>query len=115
VIPVDELQAPLHNAYLTIAIELGVGGLTCLVLLVVLAWRRLRQVQAHFRASNQAALLALANAAEVAWVGLAVSIAFYPHLATFRYFWILLAAVGGLSRVAADQQERARRGMVARG
>jgi O-antigen ligase len=106
-VPIDDLQAPLHNAYLTMAIEVGVFGLAALLLLVLFAWRRLRRAQAEFRASQQAPLLALAQAAEVAWVALAFNMAFYPHLATFRYFWVLLAVIGGLSRVAADGRARA--------
>jgi hypothetical protein len=98
---------PIHNAYLAMAIELGVGGLLLLVLLIGLAWRRLRQLQRVFRASGQGALLDLTHAAEVAWIGLAINIAMYPQLDRYRYFWLLLAFIGCLSRIAADAAERA--------
>jgi O-antigen ligase len=108
--PVEELAAPLHNAYLTIAIEEGIGGLVLLILVVLVAWRRLRQLQVDFQASGQSTLYAVAQAAEAAWVPLSLNIFFYPSLANFRYFWVLLALIGALSHVAADQSRKLKAG-----
>lgn len=113
-VPLDELQIPIHNGYLVNGIELGFLGLVLLVVLVIVTWRRLRQVQRHLAATNQAALLSLAHAAEAAWIGMACNIAFYPDLATFRYYWVLLAVAGGLSRIVTDQRTAGQRGGAAR-
>lgn len=102
VVPDVSAVLPLHNAYLAMAIELGVGGLLLLLLLVGLTWRRLRRLQRIFRATGDRRLTNLAHAAEVAWIGLIVNIAMYPQLDRYRYFWLLLAFIGGLSRLAAD-------------
>jgi O-antigen ligase len=125
VVPDTDSLLPIHNAYLALAIETGVGGLLLLLLLIALAWRRLRRLQRAFRAGGQTALLDLAHAAEVAWIGLTVNVAMYPQLDKYRYFWLLLAFIGCLSRIADDEAERAppapaqqghlQRGTVARG
>ena len=73
---------------------------------MTIAWRRLRRLQAYFRASRQRSLLDLADAAEVALASYIVSVAMYPGVENFRYFWVLLALIGALSRVWADQRLR---------
>ncbi len=99
---------PIHNAYLVVAVELGIGGLSLVVLLVVMAWRHVRVAQAHFRATQQAALLDLASAVEIAWVMQAFTILLYPALNTsYRYCWVVLAVIGALTRIAADQRAAA--------
>jgi hypothetical protein len=106
--PGAETQLPIHNAYLAIAIDLGVFGLILLLLLLALAWRRLRRLQAYFRSTAQPELLDITAAAEVALVSYIASIAMYPGVENFRYFWVLLALVGALTRVCVDQGARAR-------
>ncbi|NTU86401.1 MAG: O-antigen ligase family protein, partial [Chloroflexales bacterium] len=102
--PVESAQLQLHNAYLWIAAELGIFGLLLVGALLALVWRRLRRLQAYYRGSGQRALEDLAHAAEVAWVALIFDMAFYPVVDTiFRYHWVLLAVVAGLTRVALDQ------------
>jgi O-antigen ligase len=102
-----ELQLPLHNAYLLIGIDLGIVGLLLLVLLIALAWYKLRRLQHYYRGTNQMPMLRIAQATEIAWAALAVNNLMYPLLETFRYFWVLLALIGALARVAADQQSGA--------
>ena len=106
--PGAETQLPIHNAYLAIAIDLGVFGLTLLLLLMALAWRRLRRLQAYFRGTAQPDMLDATAAAEVALVSYIASIAMYPGVENFRYFWVLLALVGALTRVYSDQRASAR-------
>jgi hypothetical protein len=45
----------------------------------------------------------LACASEIAWIAMIANIMMYPGLENFRYFWVLLALLGGLSRIAADR------------
>jgi hypothetical protein len=106
--PGAETQLPIHNGYLAIAIDLGIAGLTLLLLLLGLAWRRLRRLQGYFRATNQRQMLDLAAASEVALLSYIASSAMYPGMENFRYFWVLLALIGALSRVCADDSAAAR-------
>ena len=102
-------QEPLHNSYLLLAIEIGFMGPLLLIMLMVLAWRRLRQLQNYFRANDQRSLLDIAQAAEITWIAMAFNMLLYPVVdATFRYFWVLLALIGALSRVRLDQDDGAR-------
>jgi O-antigen ligase len=103
-VPGLEAQLPLHNAYLLMAIDLGVVGLTLLLLLIWFGWRRLRALRATFLAGGQGGLAALARGAEIAWVAMAANNLMYPALESFRYFWVLLAVIIGLSRIDADQR-----------
>jgi hypothetical protein len=111
--PGAETQLPIHNGYLAIAIDLGIGGLALLLLLMALAWRRLRRLQDYFRATGQRQMLDLAAASEVALLSYIASIAMYPGVENFRYFWVLLALIGALSRVWADQRSRLHTGALA--
>ena len=106
--PGAETQLPIHNGYLAIAIDLGIVGLTLLLLLLAMAWRRLRRLQGYFRATDQRWMLDLAAASEVALVSYIASAAMYPGVENFRYFWVLLALIGALSRVRSDQVEAIR-------
>jgi O-antigen ligase len=98
--PGAEQQLPIHNGYLAIAIDLGVAGLLLLLLLLGTVWLRLRRLQTAFRAGGAGRLFDLACAAEIAWVSMIANIMMYPGLENFRYFWVLLALIGGLSRLA---------------
>lgn len=102
--PGAETQLPIHNGYLAIAIDLGIAGLTLLLLLLGLAWRRLRRLQSYFRATDQRQMLDLATASEVALLSYIASSAMYPGMENFRYFWVLLALIGAMSRIWADQR-----------
>lgn len=96
---------PIHNGYLLIAVELGVWGLLAVITLMLLTWWRVRRLQHYFRSSGQRSLLDMTYALEAVWVAMIVDLMLYSILDTsFRYFWVLLALVGALSRVAADQQ-----------
>jgi hypothetical protein len=106
--PGAETQLPIHNGYLAIAIDLGILGLILLLLLLALAWRRLRRLQGYFRATDQRQMLDLAAASEVALLSYIASSAMYPGMENFRYFWVLLALIGALSRVCADHIAAAR-------
>lgn len=94
----------IHNDYLLFGIELGIGGLLLLLLLLAAAWRSARGARAHFRATGQRELLDYAVAAEASWLALAANLMLYPLLHNFRYVWVLLALIGMLARIAADQR-----------
>jgi len=96
---------PIHNDFLLLGIELGVLGPLLLILLLVTAWRTARGVQRHFAARGQTDLLDLANAAEIVLVAMAVNMMLYPIVHNNRYFFLLLAIIGALHRVALDQRE----------
>jgi O-antigen ligase len=106
--PGTETQLPIHNGYLAIAIDLGVLGLTLLVVLLALGWLRLRRLQSGFEAAGMRDMADLACASEIAWIAMVANIMMYPGLENFRYFWVLLAVVGGLSRIAADRRDHKR-------
>jgi hypothetical protein len=79
-----------------------------------MGWRRLRKLQGYFRASGQRSLLDIAQAAEITWIAMACNMLLYPIVdATFRYFWVLLALIGALSRVRLDQDDDARQSALA--
>ncbi|HEU5101270.1 MAG TPA: O-antigen ligase family protein [Roseiflexaceae bacterium] len=102
-------QEPLHNSYLLLAMEIGFMGPLLLIALMLLGWRRLRKLQRYFRASGQRSLFDIALAAEITWIAMACNMLLYPIVdATFRYFWVLLALIGALSRVRLDQDDAAR-------
>lgn len=111
--PGQETQLPLHNAYLLLAIDLGILGLLLFVALTLLCWRRARQAQRHFRATGQPAMLDMAHAAEIAWVAMAANNMMYPGLDSFRYYWVLLALIVAFGRIAYEQRERSSVGQVA--
>jgi predicted membrane protein len=100
-----EFNHPIHNGYLVTAIELGVGGLGLMLSLIFGVWWRLRGLQAYFRSTRQRVLLDAALAAEIGWIVMAVDALNLPVLdGTFRYFFLLMALVGAMSRVRVDQQ-----------
>lgn len=103
VLPGTEAQLPIHNAYLQTAIEVGVPGLVLLLALLLVSWWRLRRVQQQFRMQDQYPMLDLAHASEVALVAMIVNNMMYPGLDRYRYFWVLIALIVAISRVAADQ------------
>ncbi|MBC8159739.1 MAG: O-antigen ligase family protein [Roseiflexaceae bacterium] len=94
----------LHNDYLLIGIELGVVGVVLMLALLLLVWRQARFAQRHFRATKQRTLLGYAYAAEAAWLAIVADLMLYPLMHNFRYFWVLIAIIGALGRVAADQK-----------
>jgi hypothetical protein len=107
-------QEPLHNSYLLLAMEIGFMGALLLIVLMLMGWRRLRKLQGYFRASGQRSLLDIAQAAEITWIAMACNMLLYPIVdATFRYFWVLLALIGALSRVRLDQDDDARQSALA--
>jgi hypothetical protein len=103
--PGTETQLPIHNGYLAAAIDLGILGLTLLTAILGVGWLRVRRLQRHFMLAGQHDMADLACAAEIAWVAMIANIMMYPGLENFRYFWVLLALIGGLSRVAVDKQK----------
>jgi len=111
VMPGTEVQLPVHNAYLQLAVDVGIGGIGLLIALVVVAWWQLRRAQSLFRARQQRDMFALACAAEIAWLAMTVNNVLYPGLDNYRYFWVLLAVIGAIVRVAADQRAAAARGI----
>lgn len=103
--PLPELTPDIHNAYLGIGIELGLPGLLSLVAVILVAWRVVRGAQRNFRRGGNIEMLNIAHAAEVAWVATAASLMLYPTVDQLRYFWLLLALIGGVARVGRDSPQ----------
>lgn len=106
---IEDHQQPLHNGYLLLGIEVGIAGLALLVSLMILAWWRVRALRTYFAEKGQRSLVGIASATEIAWVVTAFNMLLFPMVdATFKYFWLLLALVGALSRLRADDVARSR-------
>lgn len=93
---------PIHNDYLLIPAELGVGGGIVLVLLIAVAVRKLDQIATYFRDRGDLELSHTATATWLAILGIAMAMTMYPIVDSFRYFWLLLAVTAALMRICSD-------------
>jgi O-antigen ligase len=93
---------PIHNDYLLIPAELGVGGGIVLVLLIAIAVRNLLQIASYFRDRGDLVLSDTATATWLAILGIAMAMTMYPIVDNFRYFWLLLAVTAALMRIYSD-------------
>lgn len=91
---------PIHNSYLLIGIETGLGGLLALLLLLATTIRDSARLGAHFLRLGDLQLAYSGIAISVAMVGLALAMFMYPMTENFRYFWMLVGMTAALSRIA---------------
>jgi O-antigen ligase len=100
-IPDPEVAQPLpiHNSYLLIGIETGLGGLCALLMLLVTAIRESARLGAQFRRQGDQELADAGVAISVAMVGLALAMLMYPMTENFRYFWLLIGMTAALMRI----------------
>jgi hypothetical protein len=95
---------PLHNDYLLVPVEIGIGGVVVLLLFIVVSIRQLHQAAVYFKARDDLELAIAAQGTLLAIAGLAMAMAFYPIVDNFRYFWLLLAVAAALLCIRADMQ-----------
>lgn len=91
---------PMHNDYILVPVELGVGGLgvlLCLILLTVLSLVRAYRI---FNQRGDPEMVDVSLGTLIAFIGLAAAMTMYPIVDNFRYFWLLLGLSAALIRIA---------------
>ena len=94
---------PIHNDYLLVCSELGIGGLVVLVLLLSTSVYKLDGLSRLFRARGDPVLADAARSAQLAMIGMAMAMLMYPMVDSFRYFWLFLGITASLQRIANDE------------
>ena len=98
-IPEVEEPTVIHNSYLQIGIEIGIGGLTALLVLMMIIFRELRRLARRFLALGDCEMADVARASLIAFLGIALAMMAYPMLDSFRYFWLLAGLTGAMVRL----------------
>lgn len=96
---------PIHNDFLLIAVEVGVGGLILVVALVFTALTTLYRLATWYEQSGDFELADLSRGTMLALIGLAAAMSMYPIVENFRYFWLLLGLAAALSRIQVESKE----------
>lgn len=100
-IPDPQFAEPplIHNDYLRVAIDLGVGGACLLLILLATTVRALQRLSRHFFNCGDLVLCDLSRGTMLALIGLALAMPIYPLINDFRYFWLLLGVTASLLRI----------------
>ncbi|MCC6510955.1 MAG: O-antigen ligase family protein [Pirellulaceae bacterium] len=93
---------PIHNDYLLVGAELGIGGLIVLILLLSVSCLQLHQLAKFFRARGDPELQDVARSALLAMIGIAMAMLMYPMVDSFRYFWLFLGITASLWRISSQ-------------
>lgn len=110
-IPDPEILEPLpiHNDYLRVAIELGVGGISMILLMLLTSMLQMHWAAVGWAAEGDRWMAAMANAVKIATLGIAAAMCMYPITGNFRYYWLLI----GLSSAITGLYEQSMRGQSA--
>lgn len=98
---------PIHNDYMLVPVELGLGGLLVLLCLLALTLRSLLRLYRVYSAQGDRELAELCLGTLLAFTGLAAAMTMYPIVDNFRYFWLLLGIAASLARIASTTENRA--------
>jgi O-antigen ligase len=95
---------PIHNSYLLVGIETGVGGLLVLLAILAVAMRESRRLSIRFRRQGDSELADASLAICAGIAGMALAMLLYPMTETFRYFWLLIGLTASLVRIESQMQ-----------
>ena len=90
---------PIHNAFLGVGMDLGVGGMLLLIATIAVAFLQLSRIARAFDSAGQRDLGDLSRALGVAILGMGASMMLYPMAGTFRYYPLYLALAASLWRI----------------
>ncbi len=93
---------PIHNDYLLVSTEMGLGAFAIVVLLLSVSSIQLHQLAKQFESSGDRVMRDTARATQIALLGMALAMLMYPMLDSFRYFWLFLGATVSMKRIAAQ-------------
>ncbi len=97
---------PIHNDYMLVPVELGLGGLLVLLCMLTLTLLCLVRAFRIFKAGGDLELAEVSLGTMLAVIGLGAAMTMYPIVDNFRYFWLLLGLAASLLRIAGTEAGR---------